>query len=110
MELHPIGDSGVEISTVGLGGGPIGNLFAPMTDDDADLLLHAAVDRGVRYFDTAPLYGMGWRKPGSAAHLLATDENGWSCRPKSAACWPPTRRQTRTCITTANRSSRTHQR
>src|SRR5215469_16982548 len=59
MELHPIGDSGVEISTVGLGGGPIGNLFAPMTDDDADLLLHAAVDRGVRYFDTAPLYGMG---------------------------------------------------
>jgi aryl-alcohol dehydrogenase-like predicted oxidoreductase len=48
MELHPIGDSGVEISTVGMGGGPIGNLFAPMTDDDADLLLRAAIEHRVR--------------------------------------------------------------
>jgi D-threo-aldose 1-dehydrogenase len=54
-----IGDTGVEISSVGIGGGPIGNLFAPMTDDDADLLLRAGFERGVSYFDTAPLYGMG---------------------------------------------------
>ena len=86
MQLHPIGDSGVEISTVGMGGGPIGNLFAPMTDDDADLLLRAAIERGVRYFDTAPLYGMGLAEPASAAHSLGTDENGSSCPLRSAAC------------------------
>jgi D-threo-aldose 1-dehydrogenase len=54
-----ISDTGVAISTVGVGGGPIGNLFAPMDDADADRLLRAGVQRGVRYFDTAPLYGLG---------------------------------------------------
>ena len=57
--LTPIRDTGVEISTVGVGGGPIGNLLAPVTDADADSLLHAALRHGIRYFDTAPLYGMG---------------------------------------------------
>jgi D-threo-aldose 1-dehydrogenase len=56
---HPIRDTGVEISTVGIGGGPIGNLFAPMNDADAGSLLHAAIERRIRYFDTAPVYGMG---------------------------------------------------
>jgi D-threo-aldose 1-dehydrogenase len=56
---RPIHDTGVEISTVGIGGGPIGNLFAPMSDADAGSLLHAAIERGIRYFDTAPVYGMG---------------------------------------------------
>jgi D-threo-aldose 1-dehydrogenase len=56
---HPIRDTGVEISTVGIGGGPIGNLFAPMSDADADSLLQGAIGRGMRYFDTAPVYGMG---------------------------------------------------
>jgi D-threo-aldose 1-dehydrogenase len=57
--LTPIRDTGVEISTAGVGGGPIGNLFAPVTDADADLLLHAALRYGIRYFDTAPQYGLG---------------------------------------------------
>jgi D-threo-aldose 1-dehydrogenase len=57
--LTPIRDTGVEISTAGVGGGPIGNLFAPVTDADADSLLHSALRYGIRYFDTAPLYGVG---------------------------------------------------
>jgi D-threo-aldose 1-dehydrogenase len=54
-----IGGTGVEISTVGVGGGPIGNLFAPISDAESGSLLHAAIERGVRYFDTAPVYGTG---------------------------------------------------
>jgi D-threo-aldose 1-dehydrogenase len=56
---RPIGDTGVEVSAVGLGGGPIGNLFAPVSDATAGSLLAAAFERGIRYFDTAPVYGMG---------------------------------------------------
>jgi D-threo-aldose 1-dehydrogenase len=44
---------------VGFGGANLGNLYAPMTDDDADAVLQAAWDGGVRYFDTAPHYGLG---------------------------------------------------
>jgi D-threo-aldose 1-dehydrogenase len=44
---------------LGLGGAPLGNLFAPIDDGDAIALVRHAFDRGVRYFDTAPHYGSG---------------------------------------------------
>jgi D-threo-aldose 1-dehydrogenase len=44
---------------VGLGGVPIGNGFAPTTDEQAEATLEAAWAAGVRYFDTSPWYGLG---------------------------------------------------
>jgi D-threo-aldose 1-dehydrogenase len=44
---------------LGLGGAPLGNLFAPIDDGDAIALVRHAFNRGVRYFDTAPHYGSG---------------------------------------------------
>jgi D-threo-aldose 1-dehydrogenase len=42
-----------------LGGAPLGNLFAPVSDADARALVEAAWDGGCRSFDTAPHYGHG---------------------------------------------------
>src|SRR5690606_20348026 len=36
-----------------------GNLFRALTDDEALAVLEAAWDAGIRYFDTAPHYGLG---------------------------------------------------
>ncbi len=47
------------LPSVGLGGADLGNLHEPMTDDEAEAVLQAAWDGGVRYFDTAPHYGLG---------------------------------------------------
>ncbi|WP_312868181.1 aldo/keto reductase [Amycolatopsis pithecellobii] len=44
---------------LGLGGATLGNLFAPMDDEQAHAVLEAAWDSGIRYFDTAPHYGLG---------------------------------------------------
>lgn len=44
---------------LGLGGAPLGNLFAAVSDDDARALLDAAWGSGCRSFDTAPHYGHG---------------------------------------------------
>ncbi|MDH7973902.1 aldo/keto reductase [Sphingomonas sp. AR_OL41] len=44
---------------VGLGCAPLGNLYRPMPDHEARAIADAAWDAGVRYFDTAPLYGFG---------------------------------------------------
>jgi len=41
------------------GGGSIGGLYAPVSDDEARQALKAAWDAGVRAFDTAPHYGVG---------------------------------------------------
>jgi D-threo-aldose 1-dehydrogenase len=41
------------------GGGPIGGLYAPVSDATAAATLQAAWDAGIRAFDTAPHYGVG---------------------------------------------------
>jgi D-threo-aldose 1-dehydrogenase len=43
----------------GLGTAPIGGLFSEVADSDADETIGTALRCGVRYFDTAPLYGHG---------------------------------------------------
>ena len=49
----------ITFSEMGFGSAPIGNLFRAISEDDAQATLGAAWDAGLRYFDTAPLYGLG---------------------------------------------------
>lgn len=44
---------------LGLGTAPLGGLFSPVSDDQAHAVIDAAWERGIRFFDTAPLYGHG---------------------------------------------------
>lgn len=44
---------------LGFGAAPLANLFRAVADGEADAVLAAAWAGGVRYFDTAPLYGFG---------------------------------------------------
>jgi D-threo-aldose 1-dehydrogenase len=55
----PLGGRGVEVTRVGLGTAPLGNLFEPLDDERATATVAAAWDAGIRFFDTAPLYGHG---------------------------------------------------
>jgi D-threo-aldose 1-dehydrogenase len=54
----------------GLGGVPLGNEFAVVTDKDAYAILEAAWSAGVRYYDVSPWYGLGLaeRRYGSFLH------------------------------------------
>ncbi len=71
----------IDAAAFGFGGAPLGNLYAPVGDAAAAALVRQALDRGVRYFDTAPHYGNGLseRRIGDAlrevprdAYLLST--------------------------------------
>ena len=44
---------------LGFGGAPLGNLGRVLGDAEAEGVVEAAWDEGLRYFDTAPLYGHG---------------------------------------------------
>lgn len=44
---------------IGFGTAPLGNLYRELDEDIAQLTLNAAWEGGIRYFDTAPLYGLG---------------------------------------------------
>jgi D-threo-aldose 1-dehydrogenase len=59
MKSSRLGSTTVEVSSLGFGGAPIGNLYAALGDDDAHATVEAAWAGGVRYFDTAPHYGLG---------------------------------------------------
>jgi D-threo-aldose 1-dehydrogenase len=54
-----IGNGGIDFSEIGLGTAPLANLYKAISDDDAEATLQAAWETGCRYFDTAPLYGLG---------------------------------------------------
>lgn len=51
--------SPINLSQLGFGGAPLGNLYRKIEDSDAQATLDAAWDAGIRYFDTAPQYGLG---------------------------------------------------
>jgi D-threo-aldose 1-dehydrogenase len=54
-----LGSTDVEVTRLGLGSAEIGGLYTAVPDSQAASLLAHAWDSGVRYFDTAPLYGYG---------------------------------------------------
>jgi D-threo-aldose 1-dehydrogenase len=54
-----LGRSGLDVTRLVFGGAPIGGLFNPVSDDEAQATLEAAWAAGIRAFDTAPHYGVG---------------------------------------------------
>ena len=59
MPVHRLGRSAMVVTALGLGAAPLGNLYTPTSDEDARAVVDAAWAGGVRYFDTAPHYGLG---------------------------------------------------
>ncbi|MGN6797203.1 MAG: aldo/keto reductase [Gaiellaceae bacterium] len=51
--------SSLQLTELSLGCAQLGNLYRAVSDDDARATVDAAWDAGIRYFDTAPHYGLG---------------------------------------------------
>jgi D-threo-aldose 1-dehydrogenase len=49
----------LDFTTLGFGTAPLGNLYRPIDNAQALATLQQAWSLGIRYFDTAPLYGLG---------------------------------------------------
>jgi D-threo-aldose 1-dehydrogenase len=59
LPTRRLGSTALELTVLGFGGSQIGNLHRPVDAANAREALDAALEFGVRYFDTAPLYGGG---------------------------------------------------
>jgi D-threo-aldose 1-dehydrogenase len=59
MQVRTIPRGKIDVTVVGYGGAPIGNIFRPISAADAQAQIEAAWEAGVRTFDTAPMYGHG---------------------------------------------------
>ena len=58
-ELVKIPKIETSISKLALGTAPLGGLFTSVSEKDAEATILSAIDSGITYFDTAPLYGYG---------------------------------------------------
>jgi len=59
MNARAIRRAGLELSELSLGCAQLGNLYRAVGDDEARATVDAAWELGIRYFDTAPHYGLG---------------------------------------------------
>ena len=75
-EATPLGRTALRVTRVGLGTAPLGGLYAPVSDEVAGATFGRAWELGLRFFDTAPLYGHGLseRRVGAALAGRPRDE------------------------------------
>ncbi|WSY28357.1 aldo/keto reductase [Streptomyces sp. NBC_00887] len=76
LRQNRLGNSTVRVSELALGAAGIGNLFTPVSDVQAEQTLATAWACGIRYFDTAPHYGLGLseRRLGDALRRMPRHE------------------------------------
>ena len=59
IETREIGATGLRVTTLGIGCAPLGNDVADAEEHLAIAAVERAYEAGIRYFDMAPIYGLG---------------------------------------------------
>ena len=83
LEKVAIGNQGVEVTRLGLGGAPLSGmvlgdgLYGGTASDEAGRIVRRALELGINYFDTAPLYGAGLSEVRYGAALKGVDRDSY---------------------------------
>jgi len=89
LERRKLGRRDVSLTVLGFGGTAIGNMYHAVDDDAALATLNASHAAGVRYVDTAPLYGHGlsehrvggWLRRVRGENIVLSTKVGWRLLP-----------------------------
>jgi aryl-alcohol dehydrogenase-like predicted oxidoreductase len=95
MQKRKLGKSNLEVSAIGLGCMGMSWSYGPPKDKQAMIsLLHAAVDRGVTFFDTAEVYGplvneelVGEALAPFRGKVVIATKFGWEANPNDEGKW-----------------------
>ena len=90
MTTRRLGATEVAVTPLGLGTGPLGNLYHAVDDDRARATVDAAWDVGVRFFDTAPHYGLGLAERRLGAALRERPRDAYTVSTKVGRVLEPT--------------------
>jgi D-threo-aldose 1-dehydrogenase len=85
-----LGRSDVEVTKLSFGGAALGNLYTAIDDHTARATVNAAWDEGIRYFDTAPHYGLGLSERRLGAALKHRPRNEYVISTKVGRILEPT--------------------
>jgi aryl-alcohol dehydrogenase-like predicted oxidoreductase len=95
MEKRKLGNSNLEVSAIGLGCMGMSFSYGPAKDKkEMTALLHAAVDRGITFFDTAEVYGpllneelLGEALAPFRGKVVIATKFGWKAAHQGEARW-----------------------
>ncbi len=95
MEKRKLGNSNLEVSAIGFGCMGMSWSYGPPRDKQEMIsLLHAAVERGVTFFDTAEVYGpllneelVGEALAPFRGNVLIATKFGWEANPDDGGRW-----------------------
>lgn len=76
-DTRRLGRRGPDVTVMGFGGAPLGNMYQAFSDEDAIATVRACWDAGIRLFDTAPLYGFGLSEHRVGAALRWEDRDAF---------------------------------
>jgi D-threo-aldose 1-dehydrogenase len=82
MDTRFLGRSAVSVTNLSFGAAGIGNLYAAVTESQADATLEAAWKAGIRTYDTAPHYGLGLSEQRLGAALRHRPRDSYSISTK----------------------------
>jgi aryl-alcohol dehydrogenase-like predicted oxidoreductase len=74
MQYRKLGKTNFKVSEVSLGAWQIGGSWGNVSDEDAERVVHAAIDNGINFIDTADVYGDGRSERFVAKVLSETKE------------------------------------
>lgn len=74
-EKRSFGRTDLDVTAFAFGTAPIGNIFQPIGEDEATRMIATAWDAGVRFFDTAPMYGHGLAELRTGHNLRAKNRD-----------------------------------
>lgn len=75
MQFRPLGSTGIDVSALAFGAGPVSGLMTVDADDRQQAVIRRAVELGINWFDTAATYGNGQseRSLGNALNRLRSE-------------------------------------
>jgi L-galactose dehydrogenase len=58
MQYRALGKTDLEVSVVGFGASPLGDVFAVTDSEEGKRAVHLAIEEGINFFDVSPYYGL----------------------------------------------------
>lgn len=83
----------LEVTAFGFGTAPIGNIFREIDEQTSDGMIQDAWRAGIRYFDTAPMYGHGLSELRTGHSLRWKDRDAFVLSSKVGRILKPARKQ-----------------